>query len=406
MSSVPAEGAYLRLEDSQGQYGSARPAPVGRAQPLHLRLAAYRGGKFVYPASISEAGLDVRIERDGKPLGRGEAAWSVSSDGRFLNLQPVGFFAGGAHYKVRVAGKYFLQSDWLSDRLQWLGLRRFEDQIEFDTQAARPTPPLGAGWKIQSLYLTQPKALDTYIPAALDGQAFVVKPFALSAGDPRFLLAVLPALQTQEGLKLLAEPARATAIEALTDGDAIRAQGSFRMSAMGGDIPFDDMELLAGIDVQGNLREGELRAVASCLKVKGNGNSYHFPWSIVNQVCDPFLRMIGYVVFGAEPLEAAPSSALLASWLPAGRGDGRVQLSGLGALPAQDYLLTAVLYEAGSKRILAKHFAPVTLSAGQAGIQAVLPGFAAAAARAGQSGTARLQVFVGQLAAPAVSVTQ
>jgi hypothetical protein len=394
MSQLPESGAYLRYEDANGRYGDQASHRIGRAQPIHLRLAVYNRGRFVDDAAISAAGIHVRARRDGQALARGELAWSVSSDGKYLNLEPVSFLGGGSHYEVEISGSYYRQSDWLGDRLQWLTTHPFEDKVSFDTEPELASPALpgpGGGWLLHSLYLTQPKALDTYIPAALDGQDFVVEPVGLTPGDSRLLLAVLPALPAETGFELLAEPARATAIEATLSGDAIRARGSFRLSAMGGVIPFKEVDLFAGLDSQGNLREAQLRAVASCLGMQGNGSSYHFPWSIVDQLCDPYLRMIGYVVLRSELLadngQAGPLQAELL-------GDGaRIRITGKG-LPQGDSLVTAILYDAGSRHILAREFERATTAGGA--IETSLSGIGK---RAGATPGSVLQLLVGMRAA-------
>jgi outer membrane protein assembly factor BamB len=395
LASVPREGATLRYSDTDGLFRDQPVAPLGKASPIHLRLAVYKDGAFVPEAAISAAGLHVDVKRDGVAA-PGALEVMVSSDGRTLNLQPRGFLAPGSHYTVTIRGRTYRTSSWLADRLRWLCQGNFAHVLEFEVRKDSGAPALAEGWAIRSLYLTQPKALDTYIPAALDGQAFIALPFGAvpaSSGDgTRFGVLVVPALSTDGtdgsagGLQLLAEPARAAVLAGERSGDALRISGSFGISAMGGELKFSRFQLAATIGEGGIPAGNELLASASCLSLRANGSSYHFPMSLIDQLCDPWLRMIGYVNAEAAPL---PAELLAASPVRATLSRGRewsLALSGAPGDAKTPHLAAVILYDSATSEILESRL--VSFQGESTSI--ALPGFTQAASRP----SSKLTVFV------------
>ena len=90
------------------------------------------------------------------------------------------------------------------------------------------------GWAVHSLYLEQPKALDTYIPAGLDAQGYILRPFAMDEvagqGEGHFLIMGLPGLPTDHGVQFLPDPTRAFVLHADKSGEALSVPENFHFS--------------------------------------------------------------------------------------------------------------------------------------------------------------------------------
>ncbi len=308
---APSNVATLRAESMNGHYERIVTDAISRSAPLRLRLVVFRDGEYLPTGAISASGLKVRLWRNGVEVNaKDEISWRVSSDGKYLNILPRTFLASEAKYEIEVRGAYYPQKHWIMDRLQFFSLRKFRGRIEFRTMAASPVawPKEGApGFAIKSLYLMQPKALDTNVPAALDAQGYIMRPFAVSQNDDRFLALVLPGLPSDAGVDLLPEPNRAFVVEARKSDEAIMARGKFELSAMGATIPFDWFVMNGRLDQNWNLVDSTFTVSASCLSVKGNSKSYRFPYKMINQVCDHELRMSGIAMFKSQTL--APTQA-------------------------------------------------------------------------------------------------
>ena len=67
---------------------------------------------------------------------------------------------------------------------------------------------------------------------------------------------------------------------------------NFELSVMGGTLPFDKFKVFAQIDANDFSLTCDFYASASCLKIKGNGETHEFPSDIVNQLCDPSMNVI------------------------------------------------------------------------------------------------------------------
>ena len=270
---------------------------------LQTRLVVMKDREFIDQAAIdaSPSNLSVKIT-PGVDLDV-----QVSSDGKYLNFIPKTFFKPDTSYTLEVKGLYFKHSkSWFEDRTKYFGRKSFEAKLTFRTKPStsesffdsiQPDEPLVLGLK--SLYLHQPEALDTYIPAALDGQGFRISTFALDPSKKKMLMLALPAIYRQtrgsadETFQLLAEPSKVFALDGMYQGNQMRGVGHFSISAMGGEMPFTPFIFTGSFDPTEETLRGQFNTTTSCLKIKGNGSSYTFPMSLLNQVCDPWLRALG-----------------------------------------------------------------------------------------------------------------
>ncbi len=378
MNAPLQDAAVLRHESPTEGFREAPLRDLAPTSHLNLRLAAYDSQRFISEASLSASSIRIQLWKDGAsiPNPRLELRWTVSSDGKTLNLHPLRAWTPGARYQLKIAAKYYRQSNWIWDRLQWLGMKPVTGELEFTISppaTVRPDLVRHPGWDVAQVYLSQPAALDTYIPAALDGQGFILKPFAVTEEDPRFLLLSLPGIPTNTGVQFLPEPARSNVLQAEWRAGALRADGEFSISAMGGTVRFTDFRVVAPIDPRGELTRGEISAVASCREINGNGSQYRFPFSLVNQVCDPWLRLIAQMNFETTPVREPSTQPAepLVTLAPSGRVgqdlDVSVSLENGEHLPVGSHLLSMLLYSKRDKRVLFKHFLRTEISSNERG---------------------------------------
>ncbi len=342
--------ATLRYEDRAGQLHVAPDAKVGLSQMLRLRLVAIEHGDYLQEAAVSPTHLTVTLTP-----GNAEIEAIISSDGKYLNIEPKGFFAADTDYKIEVSGRYFISTSWLWDRLRWIDHGSMATSVTFHTAkplaGALPGSLLAgdtAQWGIASLYLYQPQALDTYIPAALDGQGFVMTAFAYNQENGRFLMLGQPALPRGDGGALpLAEPTKAFVLESAHQDGAIKGTGAFKIAAMGGSIPFQRVTFAANLTPDSRLDQGEFLAMANCLTIGGSGGSYQFPLGMIHTVCDPWMRLIGVGRFEQVAVaEQTPVAAVLAGVEQGASGALAIKLAGTAQGDDRDHLLTAVRYDA------------------------------------------------------------
>lgn len=198
------------------------------------------------------------------------------------------------------------------------------------------------------MYLYQPQALDTYIPAALDGQGFIMQAFGYNQTTNKFLMLASPAFPHGEfGATPMPEPSKTFVMESAASGASIKGTGAFRIAAMGGDIGFDRVTFAADLNQNSELTNGELLAMANCLTIGGSGGSYQFPIGMIHTICDPWMRLIAVGRF--EEVEVAAERSLpisLANLAATGADKLDVTLANSG--PSGDnevHLLSVVRYD-------------------------------------------------------------
>ena len=126
---------------------------------------------------------------------------------------------------------------------------------------------------------------------------------------------------------------------------------------MGVTIPFDSLVLTASTDEAGHLSDPLFTARVSCLKIKGNGNSYSFPFKLIDQVCDYRLRMVGLVEFQTEAIPPAQPPEGVGTVLHA-LSDDRVELTFEAPVATRStpHLISAVIYEPATQQTLTTRF--------------------------------------------------
>ena len=321
---------------------------------LQTRLVVMKDREFIDQAAIdaSPSNLTVKIT-PGIDLDT-----QVSSDGKYLNFIPKTFFKPDTTYTLEVKGLYFKHSkSWFEDRTKYFGRKSFEAKLTFKTKPSTAEPFLDAASAdqplvlgLKSLYLHQPEALDTYIPAALDGQGFRVSTFALDPSKKKMLMLALPAIYRQsrgsgdETFQLLAEPSKVFALDGMYQGDQIRGAGSFSISAMGGEMPFTPFIFTGTFNPEENSLKGQFNTTTSCLKIKGNGSSYNFPMSLLNQVCDPWMRALGMGSFEGSRIVERPVSVNVTQYHQPSSSEIELSLQFPNAVSG-DHLITLVQYD-------------------------------------------------------------
>jgi outer membrane protein assembly factor BamB len=286
--------AILRFVDRGGGYHKTPDTQVSLSETLQLRLLATEDGELIDNAAIRATHLDIHFE----PSADFDVV--VSSDGTTLNLLPSPFFKANTHYHVEIKGEYFKRGGWIGDRFAFFKLKEFSSSLDFATRESAPEIKMAAHELvgIQSLYLSQPQALDTYIPAAMDGQGFLASTFGFNPHNGHFVMLLHPGLPVHGGVPTpIAEPSKAFVLNAETSGGSINSSGKMTLAAMGGEIPFKKAAFSADFAEDHGFSNAGFFLVAQCTSIRGNGASYSFAYSLINQLCDYGLRMIGLGTF-------------------------------------------------------------------------------------------------------------
>ncbi|MFZ9596359.1 MAG: PQQ-binding-like beta-propeller repeat protein [Bdellovibrionia bacterium] len=289
-----------------------QPEALAPHATLQLELIAFENGTYLDQAALDASSVQVKIN---PPI---EIQSEVSSDGRFLNIRAQQFFKPDTQYELQIRGKTYLHSpSWLGDRLKFFGLRTFSVEHSFQTEAFKPSvlddlqETSFLSWGFQSLNLAQPEALDAYIPAALEGQGFLVTAFGFHPETHKLLLLTLPASPQDDGsVELMADASKVNVLQGSYEGGYMKASGRLTFAAMGGKIPFQSFQFALGVDSQGKGSNGEMRFSASALGIRGSGSQYQFPSSLLNRVCDPWLNIVGLGSFSSKPIELAQKASV------------------------------------------------------------------------------------------------
>ena len=231
----------------------------------------------------------------------------TSSDGKYINFIPKDIFNLDASHNIHVSGKYIIQNDrWWKDRISSM----FKT-IDFSGDVALPAIQYHSTslenmkdnsvicWNLWDMFSTQPRVLDTYIPAAMNSIGYTSYAFGFHKRDDgkmyfkMILLGSLPGLDNEEFL-FIPEKNKIILLNAiyyrgLCFFDSV---SNFELSVMGGTLPFDKFKVFAQIDANDFSLTCDFYASASCLKIKGNGETHEFPSDIVNQLCDPSMNVI------------------------------------------------------------------------------------------------------------------
>jgi outer membrane protein assembly factor BamB len=250
----------------------------------------------------------------------------ISSDGKYIDFIPNTIFGLDKSYNVYLKGQYYLQSDrWWKDRINLFGKTDFEVRLTISPIEYKKTPldtmhsKSIVCWDIWDLFSTQPRVLDTYIPAAMNALGYTAIAFGFhnkSQDDPRkyfkmVLLPSLPAADTNEEFEFLIDKNKILIAEGIYYNGIIftECKNRFELSIMGGTLPFDTFKTYMQVGENDVSLKCEYYSVASCLKIKGNGKDYKFSSDIVNKLCDPMMNVISVGSFQGKYKNVKSSSS-------------------------------------------------------------------------------------------------
>ena len=282
------DASTLVYFNPQGKFEVNPQSKIGLTEILKLQLVVLENSVWKIDRAINTSNIKVNISP------RIKLQTEVSSDGQFLNILPLESFQPNQEYTIDISGTHYAQKTWIKDRLNYFGHEKFEASLKFTTtdKGLTDNEVLKEGaLGIRSMYLQQPQALDTYTPAALDGQGFLAKPFGFNSRDNSFLLYVIPALPRVDDMIPIAEASKTFIMQGFLDGNHLRTSGKVKLSAMGGTIDFSYMTLRGQLPKFEGFYRNTFYSETSCLSIKGNGSGYSFPMKLVNRICGPSLNM-------------------------------------------------------------------------------------------------------------------
>jgi hypothetical protein len=302
-SELPTGDTSLAYIDHEGHLLQKPEAPISRVQTIAFKLIAYEKDEWIANAAILEKSLKLTDLSTGEKIE--DFYIKVSSDLHHLYLVPKSHLAADREWNIQVEGKWYRKSlNWLRDRIQAFSNQAFVTTLQFRTRdlSANELPFTGPkqipAFGVRGLYVQHPEALDTYIPAAMDGQAFLLVSAPLPGTDSEMLFLALPGYPTPDGqVKLAHEPSKVFALEGTRSGSSVTAQGRMKLAGMGGTIEFKGFrfsgEWQPSKELESGWKLGELQffAYASCLSLQGNGSNYRFPGILINQVCGQSLQL-------------------------------------------------------------------------------------------------------------------
>ncbi len=327
---------------------------------LQMRLIVYQDGEFLPNAAI-DAGQG-KLKVDITP--HADVRVQVSSDGKYLNIYPQGYLTPGQDYKVAISGQYYLEStNYIVDRINpanWIGTSfSAEETFKVKRTVSQPLKGMSAEnsltWGLKSMYLLQPEALDTYTPAALDGQGFLVTAFGFNPTQQKMLMLAIPATPKQErdreDFTLIPEPSKVFTLEGSYQGDNLKGTGSFDLAAMGGEMPLKPFNFSAVSNPKTGNLEGQMNARTWCLGIKGNGTAYSFPFSLANQLCDPFGYLNSVGLFKGIRMPQTEPQANLSHFKVHGN---QIEVTLANPQFPTEHLLTVVQYDPNTLTVVSR----------------------------------------------------
>lgn len=146
------------------------------------------------------------------------------------------------------------------------------------------------GYDIKRFACDFPKIMETYIPAALDANSFVIHFIGGENNKPKWAL-LLPALPGEDDTpnRVIRDPKKIILFRVDDYKNNIfrcSSTRTFIFSSMGGTLPVLDMILVGNIDPKTKNVAVSLYLKSNCLFMKCNGSSYQFSDKVVNALCD------------------------------------------------------------------------------------------------------------------------
>lgn len=350
--SEPPQGGVLRFVDRQGALSTDLAEPIGIHNPITLRLVTMEEGKFVPNAAIAATGLTVEID-PAIPLDV-----VVSSDSYQLNVFPQRPFDPSTTYTLKVSGRYYHRRNPFVDLLKWWSLPKVTFSGQFTTQPLQPgetslTPGEELRYTVEGMYATQPEILDTLIPAAMDGQAYIVSAPFIDADKGALGLMVLPGFPRPDGVVIRPSPEKAFPMSGAFVGRSIRASGSVHMGAMGATLPLSPIRFHGRLGAQG-LEEGTFYATGPGWGVRGNGGFYTgISWVGIDDLVDWKLQLQVLGTIEGKRLEAPTEVPALekVAWTASNRLEATMVLPGTMEV---DHLVTACFWDTAAAKFAAQ----------------------------------------------------
>jgi outer membrane protein assembly factor BamB len=311
---VPLDGATLR---SLGDDGSLAAEPAGQVAPhapLTFQVVTHEEGAYVPNAALAASGLAVTVD----PPTPVDVV--IASDSYRVNLVPKTFWQPDTTYTVTITGRVYHRGNPFVDLIKWWNLTPLSYQAQFTTGPAAPALPpaeVTRRFAIRGLYAIQPEILDTLIPAALDGQAFVASEVFADHARGRAGLVVLPGFPQPDGsVTLRPAPEKAFHLDGDLSGGEIAVAGKLNMAAMGGTIPFTPFRFRGRLTEEG-VEDGSFFATANVWQIKGNGGTYTgISWQALDDMADTWLRLQAFGSLQGKRMasEAPPAQVLDSAW--------------------------------------------------------------------------------------------
>ena len=234
----------------------------------------------------------------------------LSPDGTCINFLPKTMNI--SDMQVTVNGTFYLSRNWVADRFNFIDVGSFSKTIQLPGQGDHDESNVSyleplMSLNICGLAVSQPIILDTYIPAAMDGQGFISYITSINKENKTFTAVFFPAIPDQDHpFEIIKEPSKVLSLYGCYEGNRLSmcSLTPFTFSAMGGTITFSDFRLYGVLNSRKEVDNIDFYAKANCLKIKGNGKHYKFSQEVVQQLCDRKLDV--HVVGTAKSFVARP----------------------------------------------------------------------------------------------------
>jgi outer membrane protein assembly factor BamB len=300
------DGVYFFYEDRQGVLHKEFPNTVLPYEIVRLKLVVKKDGEYIKNAALWPRGLKV--------LSNADFDVKISSDSYFLNLRPKKALPAGEKLEIKIKGRYYKRTHWLADQFKFFSAKKYSAKIQMNVaEVDLDQKDVFADWErqdrslgVRNMFLFQPLSLETYIPAALDGQYFVIKHLGVNK-EGGFSALVLPAQKTKGVYSVMPWSNKAFILKGKFEQGQISLEGSFSLAAMGGTIPFKQAYFVGALDPEQGVKKGQMLTVSPCTKLEGNGDSFQFPISVIDDTCDHKLRLISVGKFLSDWAQTPPA---------------------------------------------------------------------------------------------------
>ncbi len=301
------DGTHFIAQDAGGDYRHMSDYEYKYPEVLKLKVVVMEDGKYINNYAINPLNLNLNSDLFDIYL---------ASDDETVNLVPKKNIPA-SNLDLKLKGTLYRKTHWFWDRFKYFGLKSFNETVSIKVEqlkANRAFEKIQNGkfsFFVDSLYLYQPKSLDTYIPAALDGQAFKIDLFDLDLKKKTLKAIVTPATKSKDGYQTMMEPSKVFVLDGKIHENSVVLEGKFNIAAMGGSIPFDYARFSFEINDDLKTVNEEFFMIAKCLGLKGNGDSYTFSPNLIVETCDYKLRVIAAGRFRTDAYQAVPPKYVL-----------------------------------------------------------------------------------------------